>query len=170
MTDKKPFEIEIIEKPIGEAVVDLNKFREILSKSWNLERAVKDSAKITNLSVITTEEFLDSIWLGLDWGKLIGVFNDIKLNEMKVKCFKVRYRNWPMFKPGAISRDSRKFKLDVEMKDGEDIILIQSLRKDMSFAVKNLVDNMQFTYAKDKWGLDVSDELLADDNKDLNNS
>lgn len=155
------FEIEIVGKPIGEAVVDLDNFKKILSETWNMEKAVKDSTKITNLSNVKTEQFLDAIWLGLDWGKLIDVFNDINLDEMKVKCFRVRYKNWPRFKPGAVNRDARKFKLDVELKDGEDIMLIQSLRKDVSFAVKNLVDNMQFTYAKDKWGLDISDGLLG---------
>ena len=157
-------------QPLGKAVVDLERFRNILAKTWDLEKAVKDSVKITYLDGrFKTGLFLDAIWLGLDWGKLIDIFKETDEDEMYINWFKTEYKKWKQYFPGAISKDGRKFTLKEEEKEGEEMILIQSLRN-IPFNIKNFVDNVQFSYAFREWELDVSDELLDSGGKSLNNS
>ena len=152
-------ELEIMGESIGEATVNLDLFKKKLSETWNLESATKESAQITKMDSnhLNTESFMDVIWLALNWGKLIEVFKDIPKDEMKIKVYKVTYRNWRMFKPEFISIDAREFKLaEEDVAEGEDIIVMQDLRKDLGFSIKNFIDNLQFKYAFEKWGLDFT--------------
>ena len=161
-------EIEIVGDSIGEATVDLNKFKAVLGKTWNLKAAVMDSTKINMCRLQNEIDFLKCVWLTLNWGKLMNVFDKTKDKEMNVKAYAVRYKGWPMFSPKVT--DGRKFEIDVEEKEGTDIMLVQSLCKDMSFNLKNFIDNTQFRYGypPKKWGVDLSGLLgnKEDDNNE----
>lgn len=164
-------EIELVGESLAEAVIDLGKFKRVLGGNWSLERAVSESARITKLTAMTTEQFLKYMWLMLDWGKLINAFDKTKENEMVVKAYAVNYRGWPMFSPG--STNGRKFGVGVSEEEGNDVILVQSLCKGVSFNIKNFIDNNQFRYGfppkGKKWEMDVSG-LLDSSDKSLNKS
>ena len=152
-------EIEIIGESLGEAKVNLNLFKKKLSETWNMEAAVKESTKITkmNSKALKTKTFLDVIYYMLEWGKLIDVFKKIPQDVMNIKVYKVVYKDWRMFKPEFASIDARKFKIaEEDVAEGEDIIILQDLRKDLGFSIKNFIDNMQFKYAFEEWGIDFN--------------
>lgn len=148
-------EIEIRTKPIAKARTDLVMFRKLLAKDWSLEKAVRKSSEIIDCPDEMRKQFMQLIWLGLDWKGIINQFGVIKDTEMKIKLYKVKYKDWVKYEPGWISSDATKFKLKEKRESGEDVIMIQSFIKQPSFTIKNFIDNEQFTYPENKWGVEV---------------
>lgn len=148
-------EIEITGKSRAEAEIDLDNYRKVLGETWDNKRAVLESAKVKYIDgPMTKAQFKQLLWLGLDWGKIIDTFTDLKDSKMQVRLFDVKYKDWVKYYPGAFDESARKFDIDEEKKSGEDIILIQSMIKTPSFTIKNFIDNGQFIYgqqARSKW-------------------
>lgn len=147
-------ELEILGGSRGEAVVDLDKFKQLLGKNWDLREAVFQSAKVIKvIDELKAEDFLQFIWLGMDWRGIIEQFPNVKKDKMTVRLFLVKYKDWVVFTPGKITLNQRVIVLKETKEKGMAPMLTQDYIATPSFAIKNFVNNSQFDYGKNnKWG------------------
>lgn len=146
-------EMEIVGKPVAEVELNLDLFRKILAKSWDLEKAVSNSSKVWKINEkYKKSDIKKFIRYQLHWGDIISVFPSLKNEKMDIKLYRVRYSKWKKYCPGSISDNCRVFKImEIEEAKAEGFILIQSLIKNPSFTIKNFIDNEEFTYTTKKW-------------------
>jgi len=137
---------------LAEGEIDLVKFKQVLGKTWDMEMAVKQSLRnvvSADGNEAISNKFREFVYLGMDWDGIIGAFNKTKDESVAIRMFGVEYEGWTKFVPKTIGESAREFELGEIKEDGKDVILIQSLIKQPSFTIWNMIKNGQFIYSKE---------------------
>lgn len=146
--------IEIIGNPISEATINLDRFKNVLRETLDLENAVRSSLMITyKQNHIKDEDIIHFVYLGFDWRKGIDSLKDTNQSKIRIKIFNVKFEDWTRYIPSVISQDLRTIELSERVESGKDIILITDYFGHPSTIIKMFIDRGQFQYGGDmpKW-------------------
>lgn len=140
--------IEIIGEAYAEASVNLNKFKDLMKKEFNFDKALEVATTITyNNKPELTEEHLKILINGsLDWHSLIAEgIKDDKNPDMIVRFYVAKYSNWKKMYPGIITKN-RVIEVSEENSEGYSTFLVQSLIKNPSIDINAFIKNGQFSF------------------------
>lgn len=144
-------EIEIQGKPRAEAIIDVDKFKEVLGTEWDLEKAVRLSTKVMYaLEDVKLDNFVEFIYMALDWTEIIDNLKIFSGDEIKIELFKIKCRDMVTYDADLINPSTNLIKLNETRFNGEDVILKQSMIKNPAFTVRNYIINKIFNYSLKK--------------------
>ncbi len=155
----KKMNIEIKGKPIATARLDLIKFREAFSQMWDIGLALEAAVRIDNKES-NYELLFKTLQHMMDWGYIFNIKQFKKSAVMNFKFFNVDYKNMVALSPGVSSTDARKYNVDIESKDGQDIIVVEDLIGKKSFTLMNFLKPRFFTYGSKNWNIEITDKDL----------
>ena len=144
-------EIEILGNPKAEAVIDVNKFKSILGKEWDMKKAVYESIKVSyTYEGLKPDRFVEFIYLALDWTEIIDGLKVFDGNEIKIELFKIMCSNMVRYEAGIIDTTSNLIRLKETMFNEEDVLLKQSMIRNPAFTVRNYIISKIFNYGRGK--------------------
>ena len=148
-------EIKVTGDPIFEAEINLKNMKKIIMKEYDLEKAVKSSinVKMIKFPKDQLKKVLNFVYLGINWGSIIGLQKHIKKDKMQVRMYPVEHKDWTRYKPDKIDMTNQTFKFKEIKGDERDSMIFQDFVEDVSWNVKNYIDNSQFQYGSSDFNI-----------------
>ena len=135
-------EIKIIGDPILEASVNLRNFRKIIQKEYDMEKAVKSSLTIRK-NLFPKERM------------------DIHKDTINLKLYPVEYKDWVRYKPDKVDMKNQVFKFREIRGDGKGAMIYQDFVENISWNVKNFIDNLAFQFGEGDFNILIDVENVA---------
>ena len=143
--------LKIVGKPVALCSIDMKKFKVDYKKKLDLKNSIKNNFKVLDKGKFDEETLFKSIHLRMDWGKILDLINDIDKDKMEIRFFKCEFKDKVELTPDLVSKDGRLFVFKQEVKEGVDVIMINSFLNGHDYNIKSYLDSTTFNYGKIKW-------------------
>ncbi len=148
-------EITIKDKSIGEAELNLIRFKKDLQKHFNIEKAFYDNVILTKCSNKDEEYMLKLIYQWTDWGNILMLFNVTKPKVMVLKVLECFIKDFTYYNPHSINKEKMKLILEPKRKDMKEFIVINSFNCRIDKHLDYLLGNNMIDYGTIKWKREI---------------
>lgn len=132
-------------------IVDMKGFRDDFKRNLNLKDSIQANFKVVEKGMFDDTNLFKMVLYGLDWGTILSVIKEVEEDEMVIRFYKLRYVGKIEFTPDMVSQDGRHYLFKQEVKDGNDVIMINSFIKSPDFAIQSYLNYTTFNYGKVRW-------------------
>ena len=157
-------ELVINQNYFAKCELDISKFKSLLVKDFDLKKAIYQSTKIKEIKVIEKATLLEALWLGINWGTIIDMFNDINNKIMTIKFHDCMLFNFRRYYPGERNVDGTSWKFEEEDLNTDGTIMIQSFLRNPNSSIEDFLSNQFFNYGKRDWKIVVTEGDIKDGN------
>jgi len=145
--------IQIQKKKLVEAYLEIDKFKEAMSKVISIQYAVNESlAVITKPSDMTREVLVDIVSTELDWGMILYSFNGATQNDLVIIMKKVKYKDLVNYSFKKEKQKPYEIEYKETKKSGEGYIILLSMKHhnviNVDWNIDNWVGNQILEYRK----------------------
>ncbi len=144
-------EIKIIGDVVAACRINMKQFRVDYGKTLDLKNSIRNNFKVLKSGNLEEEKLFKSVHLGLDWGRILDLINVIDKDEMEIRFFKCEFRDKVEFYPDLVSEDGRLFVFRQEIKEGQDIMMVNSFIGNPDFDIRSYLNSTTFNYGLIKW-------------------
>ena len=143
--------LKIVGKPLALCRIDMKQFRLHFSKTLDLRNSINANFEVVEKGRYTEEELFKYAYFGLNWGRILDLINEIDKDEMDIRYFKCEFEGKVEMTPDLVSEDGRLFMFRKEIKEGDDIIMINSFINSPDFDISSYLNSSTFNYGKVRW-------------------
>ncbi len=143
--------LEIIGDVLALCSINMKQFREDFRKTLDLKNSIKTNFKVIKEGEFKEEELFKYVYLGLNWGRILDLINEIDKDGMEIRFFKCKFGEKVELTPDLVSEDGRQFIFKQEVKEGEDIIMVNSFMNSPDFDISSYLNSTTFNYGKTNW-------------------
>ena len=149
-------EIEITdEKPMAEAKIDMVGFKRMYKQDLDLRKAITQNFIAVNKDKMSPDTMLQYAIYAVDWGLVLDRLNEIDKDEMVLKYVGIRFTDKTEYKPDIVKPTEGKIIIEPEIKDGEDIIIVNSYIGCFEFDIKQYLNWTTFNFGRKNWNTEV---------------
>jgi len=144
-------EIKIVGDMLASCKVNMKQFRIDYSRTLDLKESIGNNFKVLKSGNLDEEKLLKHVRLGLDWGRILDLVGEIDKDEMEVRFYKCEFKDKVEFYPDLVSEDGRLFVFRQEIKEGHDLIMVNSFISNPDFDIRSYLNSTTFNYGLVKW-------------------
>ena len=143
--------LRIVGEMLAACKVNMKQFRVDYSRTLDLKESIRKNFKVLNKGKLDEERMFKSVHLGLDWGRILDLINKIDKDEMEIRFFKCEFEDKIEVFPDMVSEDGRLFVFKQNVRNGEDIIMVNSFVGSPDFDFRSYLNSTTFNYGFVKW-------------------
>jgi hypothetical protein len=140
--------IKIMGKPVAKASMDLNKFKQLLSKTWDIGKSVKESIKVTYEGELKADFIKETMYQQTEWEMIIKAIGKGH-TETDISLFPIEYTDWVKYTPKNI--EGGECELQSESINDQAYLIVYSCLDNIGLSVKTLFAKQGFTFGSMEW-------------------